>query len=104
MAVDDVVGKKLEAVDALESQFFEGGCLGSADLVPTDPAGRAARRAAVRAEFDARFAATATRFRAELVARYGPARSEAVKYAEAFEICEYGQRPDAAEIARLFPF
>ena len=26
------------------------------------------------------------------------------KYAEAFEICEYGRRPDAAEVKRLFPF
>jgi len=27
-----------------------------------------------------------------------------VKTAEAFEICEYGSRPDAAELKRLFPF
>jgi hypothetical protein len=27
-----------------------------------------------------------------------------VQQAEAFEICEYGRRPDAAEIKRLFPF
>jgi hypothetical protein len=27
-----------------------------------------------------------------------------VQYAEAFEICEYGRRPDKAEIKKLFPF
>ena len=27
-----------------------------------------------------------------------------VEHAEAFEICEYGRRPDAAELKRLFPF
>jgi hypothetical protein len=27
-----------------------------------------------------------------------------VKHAEAFEICEYGRRPDKAELKRLFPF
>lgn len=103
VAIDDVIDRKLAAVDALESQFFEGGCLGSADLVPSDPAGRAARQQAVRAEFDALFARTANRFRPQLVARYG-ARGETVKYAEAFEICEYGRRPSAEELARLFPF
>ena len=28
----------------------------------------------------------------------------AVRYAEAFEICEYGTRPDQAMIRKLFPF
>jgi len=28
----------------------------------------------------------------------------AVRYAEAFEICEYGARPDQAMIRKLFPF
>jgi hypothetical protein len=27
-----------------------------------------------------------------------------VRYAEAFEVCEYGRQPNAAEIRRLFPF
>jgi len=27
-----------------------------------------------------------------------------VKFAEAFEICEYGRQPTAAEIKVLFPF
>ena len=27
-----------------------------------------------------------------------------VKHAEAFEICEYGRRPEKAELKRLFPF
>jgi len=27
-----------------------------------------------------------------------------VKYAEAFEICEYGRQPDHEELKKLFPF
>jgi hypothetical protein len=27
-----------------------------------------------------------------------------VRHAEAFEICEYGEQPDKAELKRLFPF
>jgi hypothetical protein len=35
---------------------------------------------------------------------YGEDRAKDVKYAEAFEICEYGRRPSAAELRTLFPF
>ena len=35
---------------------------------------------------------------------YGKDKGDQVKHAEAFEICEYGSRPDKAELARLFPF
>ena len=35
---------------------------------------------------------------------YGEERGQAVKYAEAFEICEYGRRPTPDEIKQLFPF
>ncbi len=34
---------------------------------------------------------------------YGKERGDQVKYAEAFEICEYGAQPDDNEIKRLFP-
>jgi hypothetical protein len=39
-----------------------------------------------------------------LVDWYGAEAAGKVKYAEAFEICEYGRRPDKAELKRLFPF
>ncbi len=35
---------------------------------------------------------------------YGPDRGERIRYAEAFEICEYGRRPSRQEIKKLFPF
>lgn len=34
---------------------------------------------------------------------YGEDKAAQAKYAEAFEICEYGAQPDEAEIRRLFP-
>lgn len=34
---------------------------------------------------------------------YGVDKAAQAKYAEAFEICEYGAQPDEAEIRRLFP-
>jgi LmbE family N-acetylglucosaminyl deacetylase len=104
VAIDDVIEKKLAVVEAMESQFYEGGCCDvPAGGLPQDAAGKAARKREVRDAFSRRFASTADRFRARLAARYGQ-RASAVKYAEAFEICEYGRQPDDAEIRRLFPF
>jgi LmbE family N-acetylglucosaminyl deacetylase len=37
-----------------------------------------------------RFAKTAARFRKELIERYGQERGSKVRYAEAYEVCEYG--------------
>jgi hypothetical protein len=34
---------------------------------------------------------------------YGKDKAAQVKYAEAFEICEYGTQPNDEEIKRLFP-
>jgi len=62
----------------------------------------AARKKQVRDQFSKRFAATATKFRAALDGYYS--KDAKVDFAEAFEICEYGRRPDETEIRRLFPF
>jgi LmbE family N-acetylglucosaminyl deacetylase len=105
VSIDDVIDKKLAVVEAMESQFYEGGCCDvPAGGLPQDPAGKEARRKQVRDSFSARFASTADRFRARLAERYGPQRGAAVKYAEAFEVCEYGRQPDEQEIRRLLPF
>ena len=59
VAIDDVVEKKLAAVEALESQFYEGGANGGPALVPGDePAKRAGRRRFAR---DSRGASPAPR-------------------------------------------
>lgn len=103
VAIDEVIEKKLDAFDALESQFYEGGCNATADAVPKDAAGQAARRKKVRDEFRAHFGSKADAFRAPLGEWYGP-KAAGVKFAEAFEICEYGRRPEKDEIRKLFPF
>lgn len=46
------------------------------------------------------FAAEA-RFRKELIAKYGQERGSKVRYAEAFELCEYGEKING-EVAALF--
>ncbi len=106
--IDDVLEKKLAAVDALESQFYEGGCNGGPHLVPDpkDAAAVAARKKQVREEFFSYpyYSQTANRFRAVLARDYGQEHAQKVRQAEAFEICEYGRKPEQDELKKLFPF
>jgi N-acetylglucosamine malate deacetylase 1 len=104
VSIDDTVEKKLAAMEALESQFFEGGANGHPGLIPGTEEGRQARKKQVRDGFQGRFANTANRFRQQLRAWYGDEKGAAVKHAEAFEVCEYGRRPNREELKRLFPF
>ncbi len=104
IGIDDVIEKKLDAVDALESQFYEGGANGGPQNVPTDPGAIAKRKMQVREQFRGRFAGPAKQFRAKLVELYGPKIGAAIQYAEAFEVSEYGGRANAQRIRQLFPF
>ena len=104
VAIDSVIQQKLDALDALESQFYEGGANGSADLLPSDPAKQQERHRQVRASFEKRCQNQADRFRSKLAEFYGAEKANSVRYAEAFELCEYGRQPNQAELKRLFPF
>jgi LmbE family N-acetylglucosaminyl deacetylase len=103
VSIDDTIEKKLDSLDVLESQFYEGGANGSANLVPKDAAGQAARKRQVREGFRNRSAGPARDYRTKLREYYGT-QADGIRYAEAFEICEYGRRPNAQEIRKLFPF
>jgi len=100
VAIDDTFPKKIDAIDAHVSQMYEWlpWLNGRLDSVPKDPAARKAMTAKQR------FGRINDASRAALVKYYGAEAAAKVEHAEAFEICEYGRRPDAAEIMRLFPF
>jgi LmbE family N-acetylglucosaminyl deacetylase len=104
VSVDSVMEKKLDALDAIESQFYEGGANGSADLIPSDPAKQKERRRQIRAGFAERNRSLARAFRSQLARWYGKDPSAKVEFAEAFEVCEYGRQPTQAELHKLFPF
>jgi LmbE family N-acetylglucosaminyl deacetylase len=104
IAIDDVIEKKLDAVAVIESQFVEGGVSGNESMVPKNEAERAAARRRVRERFRRRFESTANKYRAKLIEAYGREKGKKVRYAEAFEVCEYGRRPSAAGLKKLFPF
>lgn len=104
VSIDEVMERKLDALALLESQFYEGGALGSAELMPSDPEKQKERRRQVRTGHADRNRELARRFRGQLVDWYGTERADKVTFAEAFEVCEYGQQPKKEELARLFPF
>jgi N-acetylglucosamine malate deacetylase 1 len=103
VSIDSVIDKRLDALDVIVSQFYEGGANGSAELLPSEPEKQKARKKTVRHNFARRYQSQAERFRKELGEWYGD-RGSAVKHAEGFEICEYGRRPNKEELKKLFPF
>lgn len=103
VAIDEVIERKLDALGQLVSQFQEGGAGGGPNLMPSDPAKQADRTAQVREYFRNRQQRLTKRFQSQLADWYG-AGADKIQYLEAFEICEYGRRPDKTELKALFPF
>jgi LmbE family N-acetylglucosaminyl deacetylase len=104
VSIDSVMDKKLDALAVMESQFLEGGANGNEGLIPKTAEERVKRVAEVRRGHEARNIGVADRFRNVVKEWYGDDAGAKVKHAEAFEICEYGRRPDKNELKRLFPF
>lgn len=102
--IDSVMEKKLDGLLGMVSQFYEGGANGDESLMNKDPEFVKQRWQEVRDRFVTRQKGIADQNRRTLIEWYGNARGAKVQYAEAFEICEYGRRPDKAEIKKLFPF
>ncbi len=100
VSIDDVIEKKIDMIDAHVSQMYEWlpWVAGRLESVPKDPA---ERRKWLR---NTRSGQPNPAVRAALVKWYGATAGNAVRHAEAFEICEYGARPDETLIRKLFPF
>jgi LmbE family N-acetylglucosaminyl deacetylase len=101
VAVDitSVYEKKVEALDAHVSQFYEW-LPWTAGKLAEVPAGKEERKRWLSAT---RERSIPPEVRAALERGYGAERAGQSVHAEAFEICEYGSRPGAAELRRLFP-
>jgi LmbE family N-acetylglucosaminyl deacetylase len=100
ISIDDVIEKKVDMMDAHVSQFYEWlpWVAGNLDTVPK---GAAERKQWLRQR---RAGQPTAAVRAALVKWYGAGKGKEIRYAEAFEICEYGTRPDEALLRKLFPF
>jgi len=99
VAIDDVIDKKIDMLDAHVSQMYEWLPWHEGKLaeVPQDPGARK------KWLFTQRANKVPAEWKQALEKSYG-AKAAGIQYAEAFEITEYGRRPDDAEIRKLFPF
>jgi N-acetylglucosamine malate deacetylase 1 len=99
---DDVAQKKWDCISSLPSQF------GDADSwqarygrnVPTDEAGR---KAYLIEGVKQRSADVANQYRNLLVQLYGEQKGRAIKYAEAFELNQYGTNATQDQLKGMFP-
>jgi N-acetylglucosamine malate deacetylase 1 len=102
VGIDDVAQKKWDCISALPSQF------GDADSwqarygrnVPTDEAGR---KAYLIEGVKQRNADVANQYRNLLVQLYGEQKGRAIKYAEAFELNQYGSGATVDQLKAMFP-
>ena len=99
--IDDVVEKKLDMLHCHTSQMYEWlpWIAGTIDEVPESNADR-------RKWLEHRlggFERVADTYRDKLIELYGEERGSRVKWAEAFEGCEYGGELTQERIAKLFP-
>ena len=100
VAIDDVLDRKIRALDAHTSQMYEWlpWVAGNLEEVPKDPAARFEWLSKTRSG-----GPLSDAVREAVRKRYG-AKADGVRNAEAFELCEYGRRPQEDELNRLFPF
>lgn len=97
--ITSVIDQKIYALDAHTSQFYEWlPWIGNeTDVIPVGKEERIDWLKSKRA-----FAPNPSVQKA-LEEWYGVEKAAQVKFAEAFEICEYGSRPSREDILRLFP-
>ncbi|MBK8505535.1 MAG: PIG-L family deacetylase [Saprospiraceae bacterium] len=100
--IGSVAEKKWDCIGAMPSQFADEHSWQAsygAD-VPKDPAGR---KAHILESVKKSNEAVADQHRDLLISLYGEARGKAVKYAEAFELCQYGTQLSTQRLKALFP-
>ena len=96
---------KVNVVDALESQVYEGGALGYPEIYQKRFVNdKVKRKELLGTVWRNRQGRIATNYRDALVKWYGEEKAANIKYAEAFEICEYGHQPSTVLLRELFPF
>ena len=106
VGIDATFQKKLDALDAHPSQFYEWlpWVDGVLDEVPEDPEGR--REWLATTWMNRGLSGLPSRedeVRSALQSWYGSDRAEEIDKVEVFEIAEYGHQPTREEILKLFP-
>jgi N-acetylglucosamine malate deacetylase 1 len=98
---DDVAQKKWDCVGDMPSQFADADSW-QARYRGNAPADPAARAAMILNGVKQRSAEVANQHRALLVKLYGDQKGKAIKYAEAFELNQYGSGASVEELKQMF--
>jgi LmbE family N-acetylglucosaminyl deacetylase len=100
--IDGGADQKWRCISAMPSQFGDKDSWQGRTLpnVPQDDRGR---EAYLLEQVKSRSAAVADKYRERLVALYGQERGSKVRYAEAFELSQYGRQPSVDELKAMFP-
>jgi LmbE family N-acetylglucosaminyl deacetylase len=102
VGIDEVADKKWKCVSAMPSQFGDKDSWQGRTL-PNVPASDSDRQAYLLDIVKKRNMAVADQYRERLVALYGKEKGQAIKYAEAFQLGQYGRQATVDELKQLFP-
>ena len=100
--IDDAADKKWQCVSAMPSQFGDEDSWQGRTMANV-PRGEQERKSYMLAQGKSRSAAVANQYRERLAALYGKERADKVKYAEAFELGQYGRQASVDELKQMFP-
>lgn len=100
--ITPVYEKKLDAIAAHDSQFFEWLPWTTGTDISQIPKDEAGKRKWLEGYYGQRLDIDPAK-RRSLEKWYGKEKGSAISKAEFFEICEYGLQPDKATIRKLFP-
>lgn len=101
VSLDDAFDQKMDGLHEIASQVYER----DRGKVVAPPASEdKARREWSKRRWSYIQSKDALKYRDLLVKLYGEEKGNAVKYAEAFEVSEYGRQPTLEELKQLFPF
>ena len=102
VGIDEVADKKWRCISAMPSQFGDKDSWQGRTL-PNVPAGDREREAYLLDIVKKRNEEVANQYRQRLIALYGQEAGKKVKYAEAFQLTQYGRQASVDELKQLFP-
>jgi LmbE family N-acetylglucosaminyl deacetylase len=102
VGIDAVAEKKWQCISAMPSQFGDRDSW-QARTLPNVPQGDGERAGYLLDIVKKRGATVADQYRDRLVTLYGAERAATIKYAEAFQLGQYGRQAPLEELKAMFP-
>lgn len=101
VGIDEVASKKWDCVTAMPSQFGDLHSWQASTLpgIPKDDKGCKEYLLNMVKQWNVDLA---VKYRDRLIELYGKEEGSKIKYAEAFELCQYGRQPSMEELEKLF--